>query len=147
MEDQRTFKTPLKTLARLQVVHFGKILFNMQFIAVAIMIASIVSFLIPVVFYIVLVAVLLLSLFTLLTNPTFKSFFQGGATLTNIAEVMSRSWKYTIPIVAALSIASIVCLCFDKNKKQIARIVISSITCTFSLVLLFFKLANSGVFQ
>lgn len=147
MEDQRLYKTPIKTLARLQVVHLGKILFNMQFIAVAIMIASIVSFLIPAIYYIVLFCILFLSLFTLLSNESFMSLWSGGETLTKIAEALTHSWKYTIPLVAALSIASIVCLCFDKNKKQIARIVISSVTCTLALIMLFLQLANSGVFQ
>ncbi len=147
MENQKTYKTPSKTLARIQVVHFGKILFNMQFIAVAIMAASVISFIMPALYYIVLACIAFLSLGSLLVNETFRSMWAGGETLTKIAEVLTHSWKYTVPIVVVLAIASIVCLCFDKNKKHIARIVISAIICVLALIVLFLKLVNSGVIK
>lgn len=147
MENQKIFKTPNKTLARMQVVHFGKILFNLQFIAMAIMVASVLSFIMPAIYYLVLICVAMLTLFILFANPTFASLWAGGETLTKIAEVLTQSWKYTVPIVAVLAIASIICLCFDKNKKHPARITISVIICVLALVVLFFKLVNTGVFK
>lgn len=144
MENQKTFKTPSKTLARMQVVHFGKILFNMQFIAVAIMAASVLSFIMPAIYYLLLIFIALLTLFTLFANPTFMSFWSGGETLTKIAEVLTQSWKYTVPIVAALAIASIICLCFDKNKKHPARIAVSAVMCILAVIVLIAKLINKG---
>lgn len=145
MENRRTFKTPLKTLARMQVVHFGKILFGMQFIALAVMVASIVSAILPAIYYLLLICIALLTLFALFADPTFKAMWAGGETLTKIATVLMQSWKYTLTIVAVLSIASIVCLSFDKSKKQIARIVISSVILAIEIFILLAKLANSGV--
>lgn len=147
MENQKTYKTPKKTLARMQVVHFGKIVFNLQFIAVAIMAASVLSFIMPGIYYLMLVCIAFLSLGSLLLNPTFLNMWSGGETLTQIAEVLTHSWKYTVPIVGVLAIVSIVCLCFDKNQKHVARIVVSAIICVLALVVLFFKLINMGVIK
>lgn len=139
MENQKIFKTPSKTLARMQIVHFGKILFNLQFIAVAIMAASVISFIIPVIYYIFLICIAGLTLFIIFINPTFMSLWTGGEKLLDIATVLTQSWKYTVPIVAILAIASIICLCFDKSKKHTARIVVSVIICVLALIVLLSK--------
>lgn len=130
----------------MQVVHFGKILFNMQFIAVAVMIASVLSFIIPAIYYLLLICILMLSLFTLLAKPEFVALFSGGETLSKIAEALANSWNYTIAIVAVFSVASIVCLCLDKHKQQLPRIIISAVVCGIDLLILLIKLAVSGVF-
>lgn len=147
MENQKSYRTPSGTLARMQVVHFGKIMFNMQFIPVVIMAASILSFILPAIYYILLICALFLSLFTLLANETFMASWAGGETLVRVMEALYYSWTYTVPIVAVMSIASIVCLSFDKREKHIGRIVTSAIIFVLALVLLFFKLVNSGVFE
>ncbi len=139
MENQKAFKTPIKTLARMQVVHFGKILFNLQFIALAVMAASVLSFLMPVVYYLLLLCIAFLTLFLIFANPTFLSFWSGGEALAK----MAQSWKYTVPIVTVLAVASLICLCFDKNKKHTARIAVSAVICIFALAVLFLKLANT----
>lgn len=139
MENQKIFKTPSKTLARMQIVHFGKILFNLQFIAVAIMAASVISFIIPVIYYIFLICIAGLTLFIIFINPTFMSLWTSGEKLLDIAAVLTQSWKYTVPIVAILAIASIICLCFDKSKKHTARIVVSVIICVLALIVLLSK--------
>lgn len=144
MENQKVFKTPSKTLARMQVVHFGKILFNLQFVVMAIMLASVITFVMPAIYYMMLLCIAFLSLFILFANKTFLSFWSGGETLTKIADILTRSWKYTVPIVLILAIGSIACLCFDKNQKQIARIVISAIVCVLALIVLILKLINKG---
>ena len=146
MDNRQTFKTPLKTLVRMQVVHFGKILFNLQFIAVAVMIASVLSFIIPAIYYLVLICILLLSLFTLLANPEFVALLSGGEAFEEIAKALTDSWNYTIAVVAVFSVASIVCLCFDKHKLQLPRIIVSAVVCGIDLLILLIKLAVSGVF-
>ncbi len=146
MEDKQIYKTPSKTLATMQVVHLGKILFNLQFIVLALMLASVISFILPALYYIVLFCIAFISLGSLLIDETFRSMWAGGDTLTKIAEVLTHSWKYTVPIVAILAIASIVCLMLDKNKKHVAKIVTSVIICVIALVILVLKLINTGVF-
>lgn len=144
MENQKTFRTPSKTLARMQVVHLGKIVFNMQFIVLAIMLASVLTFIMPAIYYMLLICIGMLSLFILFANPTYRAFWKGGETLTKIADVLTRSWKYTVPIVLILAAVSIICLCFDKYKKHTARIVVSAIICVIALVVLILKLINKG---
>lgn len=144
MENNNIYKTPNKTLAKMQVVHLGKILFNMQFVVLAIMVASVLTFIMPAIYYLVLIFVAFLTLFTLFANPNFMALWSGGEKLTQIASVLTESWKYTVPIVAVLAIASIVCLCFDKNQKHPARIAISVIICVLAIVVLVLKLINAG---
>ena len=145
MEEQKTLKTPSGTLARMQVVHFGKIMFNMQFIAVAIMMASVLSFIFTAVYYILMVCAILISLFTLLLNESFREMMSGGEALGQITQLFAQSWQYTVPIVAVMSAVSIFCLCFDKNKKHVGRIVASAILLVLALVVLILKLVNGGV--
>lgn len=145
MENAKNFKTPKKTLVNMQVVHLGKILFNLQFIAVAVMFASVLSFLLPAIYYLMLLCISLLTLFTIYAAyPNFKNLWKGGETLTKIAEVMAQSWQYTIPIALALSVASIICLCFDRRQKHTARIVVSAVIAALAVFVLILKLINNG---
>lgn len=144
MENQKVYKTPSKTLARMQVVHLGKILFNLQFVAVAVMLASVLSFLMPAIYFLVLILITLLTLGMAFANPAFSSYWTGGEYLTHIAEVFAQSWQYTVPIVAVLAVLSIVCLCFDKTQKHTARITVSAIMCVLAVVVLVAKLINNG---
>lgn len=129
----------------MQVVHFGKILFNLQFLSLAIMLASVLTFILPAIYYLFLTCIMLMTLFIAFANPKFVSLWSGGETLTKVAEFFAGSWKFTVPIVAILSIASIICLSFDKNTKHVARIAVSVILFILAAIVLFFKLVNSGV--
>lgn len=145
MDEMRSYEMPPSNLARMQVVHFGKIAFNLQFVALAVMLASVVSFVVTGLYYVMLLFVSLLTLgFIYAVYPGFLSWWSGGETLAKITETMSQSFQYTIPILCALSIASIVCLCFDKYQKHIARIVISVIIFVLATIILVAKLINKG---
>lgn len=145
MENQRIYATPKKDLLGMQVVHFGKILFNLQFIAIAVMFASVVSLFLPVLYYLMLACVSLLTLFIIYAAyPEFASWWAGGETLMRAAAALADSWTYTVPITVVLAVGSIVCLCFDKREKQIGRIVASSVILVLAFVLLIVKLINSG---
>lgn len=145
MEEENIYKTPSNFLAKMQVVHFGKILFNLQFIALAIMLASIITFIMPAIYYLMLIAISFLTIFSIYVwYPNFSSFWTGGETLLNIADVLTNSWQYTIPIALALAVASIICLCFDGNKKHIGRIVVSVVISVVLIVILISKLINGG---
>lgn len=143
MEKKNLIKTPGDVLLRIQIVHLGKILFNLQFIFVIVMFASILTFILPAIYYLVLAMIALVTLFILFADPTFRSLWAGGEVLTEIAAYLANSWKYTIPLVAVFSISSIICLCFDKNKKQLPRIVISSILFIIAMIILVLKYINT----
>lgn len=129
----------------MQIVHFGKIAFNLQFIPLAAIAAGVVSSILIGFYYFILAMVSLLTLFAIYAiYPGFASLWAGGESLIEIAGVISSSWKYVVPIVFVLSAASIVCLCFDKNDKHIARIVVSAIVCVIAFVILILRLTGSG---
>lgn len=144
MEENFTYKTPKDTLLKMQVIHLGKITFNLQFILLAIMLAGVLTFIMPAIYYLMLICVAFLSLFTLFANPNFKALWSGGETLTKVAEFFVQSWKFTVPIAMVLSIITIVCLLFDKSKKHTAKIAISVIIVVIAAVILVAKFINGG---
>lgn len=141
---KNNFVTSKKLLFKMQVVHFGKILFNLQMLPFAIMVTSIASFIVPVVYYIMLIAISLFTFFSIYAvYPEFSSWWSGGEVLAKVAEQLAQSWKYTVPIVLALSLLSIVCLSIDANKKHTTRIVVSVIVAVLSIAILALKFINA----
>lgn len=146
MEELQTYKTPKNILVKMQVVHFGKILFNLQFLAFAIILASVLTFIFPAIYYLMLICIAVFSLFTLFANPTFMSYWSGGDKLLQVADIFTHSWKYTIPIILALAITSIICLSFDRKQKHTTRIIVSVIIAVLASFILILKLINGGGF-
>lgn len=141
VENHNTMKTPHRVLIKMQLVHLGKILFNFEIVALCILFSSVLSFAITVVYYMFLIIVSLITLGLIYAiYPEISSWWSGGETLTNIAHTLAQSWKYTIPIVVALAIASIICLCFDRHRKHTGRIVASIIIGVIALVILVLQL-------
>lgn len=147
MEENKSNKTPSNILIKMQIIHLGKILFNLQFIFIVIMAASVLTFIMPALYYLILFMVAAVTLFSLFADPTFRSLWSDGEFLTQVATYLAGSWKYTVPLVAIFSISSIVCLCFDQNKNHIARIILSGLFFVIAIIILFLKLVNTGVFQ
>lgn len=134
--------TPKSILLRMQVARFGKITFNLQFIAVALMAASVLSFL-AIAIYAVFIFVAIIFTFglILLSNPSLTDGLSSGEAIFNM---LAASWAYTVPAALALSVTSIICLCFDYREKHVARIVISSIIAVMSLIVLIIKLVGGA---
>ncbi len=135
----------MKDLVRFQIVHFGKIAFNWQFVVLALMLSSVLSFIIPVVYYVILFAIMLFTLFTIFVMvPDFGSWFAGGEVLLKVTEILARSWQYTIPLALVLAVLSVACLSLDRNGKHRGRIVFSVIVAVCACVILILKLVNQG---
>ena len=133
--------TPKSILVRMQVARLGKIAFNLQFLAVAVMAASVLSFLAMAVFYLLLLLITLLTLGLIYAAiPSLKDMWAGGAVLEGIFNTLAASWPYAIPAALALSVASIICLCFDYREKHVARITVSAVIAVLSLIVLIIKL-------
>ena len=146
MNEPTDYKTPKNLLARMQVVHLGKILFNLQFVALAIMMASALSFLITALYYLLLISITLGTVGIIyLVYPQFSNWWSGGETLQNITSVLAESWQFTVPVVAVLAVASIVCLCFDNQKKHISRIITSIVICVLAILVLILKLVGGTI--
>lgn len=145
MDSQRSYRAPKTVLARMQVVHLGKIAFNMQFIPLAIVTAGVLSLILLGFYYFLLAMISLMTLFAIYAiYPGFASLWAGGEALEEIGNVVASAWKFVVPIVFVLSAASIICLCFDKNNKHIARIVVSAIVSAIALVVLIIRLVETG---
>lgn len=148
MEEKRgivPYKTPKGILARMQAVHFGKILFNLQFLAVAAMAASALSVFATVVFYLFMVIMTIGSVGLIyVLYPPFAGWWAGGEKLQEIMEVLAVSWQYAVPVALALSLGSIVLLCFDRDERHAGRIVVSALVALFSIVFLIVKWINAG---
>lgn len=138
--ERKIIETPSSILIRMQVVHFGKILFNLEVVALLIVLSSILTFLSAVVYYTFLLFITV-GTFGLIyaLYPTFSTWWSGGETLLNVSVYLSENWKYTIPLVFVLSVASAICLGFEKGNKQVVKIAISMIIALFALVIFIFK--------
>lgn len=124
---KQNFKTPSITLFRMQMVHFGKILFNLQFIAPLFVLSNIITAAMYVIYYLILFAITMFTLFTVfIWYPEFGNWWQADY-LNQFFQILSGAGKYVLPISICASILSTVCLCFDKNEKHIKRIVINSL--------------------
>lgn len=138
-------KTPKAELARMQAVHLGVILFNLQFLAVAFMLAGVFSFIVVVLFYFFMIIVTLGSLGIIyLLYPSFGSWWAGGEVLQDIAVRLAGGWVYAVPIALALSVSSIILLSFDSEQRHVGRIVVCVIVALLTVAFLIFKWLNAG---
>lgn len=142
--EQKTLKNSI--LLRIQIVHFGKILFNFEILTLAVMLACVMTFIFPAIYYILLFSISVITLFSVYAwYPEFSSLWAGGETLVEVATYFAQSWQYTVPILLILSVCSILCLCFDRSQKHLARIILSILFAIFAIIVLFLKLVNEGV--
>lgn len=140
-----TFNTPKKVLLRMQLGRLGKILFGLQFNALSVIFASVLSAVAVVVFYFLMIAVTISTLGLIFAAyPDFANWWAGGEVLQNVFTALASSWTYVIPISIALAISSIICLCFDYREKHKARIVVSAIIGVLSVAVLIIKLVSGG---
>lgn len=59
--EQKTLKNSI--LLRIQIVHFGKILFNFEILTLAVMLACVMTFIFPAIYYILLFSISVITLF------------------------------------------------------------------------------------
>ena len=136
LTQNETGKTLDKLLANMQIARLGKITFILQFISLAIMFLGIISFTLVLAYYFVLCMIALCTLFLILFDPEFLALFSAGDGVLNFSMIIASWWKFTAPITLCISTLSIVCLCLDKSKKNIAKIIISAIVAAVALIYL-----------
>lgn len=135
---KKNYKTDM--LSRMQVVHLGKILFNLEFLVLIIMLSSVISILIPVVFYLFMLLISLVTFFSIyIIYPEFASWWGSGTVMLNISEMLNQSWKYTVPILIVISILAIICLSNDKSKSNKGKIICSIIMASIALLIFIFR--------
>lgn len=133
----RAYKPTKNQSARIQLAHFGKILFGLQFIPLAIILAGLLSAVVMVFLYLIVLLVLLATLFLILiAAPDFISSLQSGEVIGEITQGIMSITPYTASITLTLSVLSIVFLCCDFRKKDIPRIVVSSVVSVLAIVAL-----------
>ena len=144
MAEKERVQTPKKLLAQMQVARFGNIAFALQFISFAIMVFSAVAFLAVAAYYLILLAVAMLTFFLLFFNPTFAAMWGAGEGVLSFTVTIASWWRFTAPITLAVSAISIVCLCLDRKNKHIAKIIVSAVVACFSLIYLVANLIVVG---
>lgn len=124
------------SIGALRVSHLGKILSNFAILGVVLCIASLVSFLLLALYYLILIAVLLGTLFLILiAYPEFIDLFAGGEQLTELMVTFTNTCVPIIaPITIVVSVAAIAALAMSKQKNITTRLVIS-IICSVAAVI------------
>lgn len=138
-------KTPKKILAQMQLARLGKIAFVWQFIAVAVMLVSVITFLAAAMYYLVLIVIILGSAFLILLSSDFQNWLNAGDGIMQFSVSLANWWKYAAPVALALSVLSIVCLCADRHRKHLARIILSALVALFAVIYYIVKLIYTGV--
>ena len=138
-------KTPKKILAEMQVVRLGKIAFVWQFIAVAVMLVSVITLLAAAMYYMLMLVAILGTAFLILLSPEFQAWLGAGDGILQFSMSLSSWWKYAAPVALALSVLSIVCLCADRHQKHLVRIILSAVVAVFVIIYIIIKLINTGV--
>ena len=117
------------SFAALRVAHLGKILSSFAILGAVICIASVAYFLFVLVYYIVLVAILLCTLFLILVEyPEFMNLFTSTEVINDFVYNFSLTYLPVIaPVTMAVSALSIAALAISKQKGGLPRLVISII--------------------
>lgn len=135
------------SFAAMRVAHLGKILCSFAILGAAICIASVVYFLFIIVYYIVLFAVLLMTLFLILVEyPDFMNLFTNTEVINDFVTQFSATYIPIIaPVTLALSALSIAALALSKQKDVTARLVISIICLVVAAVFTFIYTVAGGI--
>lgn len=139
MENQKLFRPSKKELARMQVIEFGKILFNLQII-MTLIVASPLPFAVYPLYYAGLLLISIFTGFIIFAYPSFVSLWNPRR-LYMFLTSLNNSWKITIPIVIGLVLLSILCLSFDKSNKHLKRIITSIVIIVYVIIYLIFRLS------
>lgn len=149
---QQSCDIPPKELTNIYLGHFGVIFSNIGLVGLIVGVMALLSSvlvaigsMIAVLFLVMGILVTVGAIFAIV--PDYLSLF-GKATKSldwfPTEQLVTASF-YIIPISMALSIASIVLLAFDKQKKYTGRIVFSSIVLGLLLVVLVALIISGGV--
>lgn len=148
---QKSCDIPPKELANIYLSHFGVIFSNIGLVGLIVGVMALLSSvlvaigsMIAVLFLVMGILVTLGAIFAIV--PNYLSLFKKATKILDWfpTEQLVTASFYIIPISMALSIASIVLLAFDKQKKHTGRIVFSSIVLGLLLVVLVALIISGG---
>ena len=148
---QKSCDIPPKELANIYLGHFGVIFSNIGLVGLIVGVMALLSSvlvaigsMIAVLFLVMGILVTLGAIFAIV--PDYLSLFGKATKILDWfpTEQLVTASFYIIPISMALSIASIVLLAFDKQKKHTGRIIFSSIVLGLLLVVLVALLISGG---
>ena len=130
-------------LARMQVVHFGRIAFNW---AVALLIVTVLAWISvflslvgTMAYYVLLVAATIVTLGMLFLWDGFGNLWQTEW-VADLAQWLGKCWHYTLPVVIGCALVAVVCLCLDRQQKHPARITVAVVmTIVSAAILLIFN--------
>lgn len=121
--------TPPKILTSMYLTRLGVILSNLSIVALAISLSSIVTVvatMFTMIFGFMLMIISVGTVFIIIPNYWHR-LISSAEVIGKVNEVIFKIWP-AITIVGIVSaVASIICLCFDKTRSHIARIVVSGV--------------------
>lgn len=133
------------SIAAIRCSHLGKILSNFSILGAVLCIATFASALLYVVYFVILIAIMLITLFTVLANPEFVELLQ----MESAGQILQGLYGMVLPIAApatlAVSVLSVILLAVSRPRENIPRLVISSLGVIIGLV--FTAVTLSGVIQ
>ncbi len=122
-------QTPTKYLLSFYNTRLGTILSNLSFVCLFLTLASLASFIVSFIVWIVGFFAIIFSIGTIfaIVPNYWDTMMKSAELMGKVGEVIFKLWPVVGGLGIAFSIISIVLLACDKNKKHTARITISSI--------------------
>ncbi len=134
---------PPKEISRMYLCHFGVIFSNMSIVGLVVGVMALLSSILVALGTVISVMILAMGIIMTLGAifaivPNYMSLFSKAAKILDWFPVsqFATASLYILPISIALSIASIVLLSFDKQKKHTGRIIFSGVVLAFLVVVL-----------
>ncbi len=123
-----TITTPPGEATRMVLTRLGIICSNLSIIFVVLSFLAIVGVFLSVFYYMFLICIVVLTLFTILADPNFRGLFGGNGGFVEFITKLATISPAFMGLSAVFSIASIILLSTDKHHRHTGRIVFSGIS-------------------
>lgn len=125
---------PAGVRRRMFATRLGKILFAYSVIAIAVLFSGILSFVLVAIWYLLALALIMVSLFTLLLKPEFMELVTSGSSIGVIGSYVLQYWYIPTAVAAVCSLFAIILLATDKTKRHLGLVVVSAVVLGVALL-------------
>ena len=125
-----------KDLRMMRINHAGRILSNLTFIGVGLLIAGIFGFVVTLGYYLILLIIAFLTLFIIFMSPAYMAAWGGGNSIWKITSFLTAAGMALWPLTLLCGVTSIILLSIDKKNLPTARIVLTAIATFISIIAL-----------
>lgn len=125
--NETNYVTPAGETTRMYLTRLGIILSNISIASAVISVLILLAGILQILFYLVLILIAMVTLFTVFLNPEYRKMFSGQNQLTDFITSAMQVLPFTAGASLICAIASIVLLVFDKHERHTGRIIWSGI--------------------